>query len=542
MGHTKRMRSVALALLLVVCAGASTVAASATSAVVAPAPPSVGVDTANAATVLATWQPIIAGSPAMGFTGNLASCNAGTISAAYRQAELTSVNALRALTGVQPAVENAAWSTMAQSTAQLMSVNQRLSHSIPNDGSWTCYSSAASQGAASSNLFLGYTGVDAMWGYIADWGDGNEDVGHRRWLLCPGNTKFGFGDVPAPSSGLWPSNAVKVFDQGSTFDGPTRDGGVAWPNPGLVPLNYAGPREMLDRFSYQVPSDVSTSHATVAVASSSGGSVPINRTHHDDLTYCQPAIEWEPSRMPDYGETWTTTVSGLSRGGTTLAPVTYQSTFVDLTHSPAFVKAAYTDFIGGLPSAEVITTLGRSLDSPGVQRSTFVATLAGSDAWIAHLLTGFYHDTLGREPDSSGLAYWTDQLRSGHRSVASVASLFYSSPEYFSNIAHGSLTTWVNDLYTKLLHRSADSAGRSYWVLQATRRGRGVVAYAFYQSLESRTTRVVDLYHQLLQRDPDLAGRSYWANRLLTVGDLTLATSLASSSEYFAHAQVRFPS
>ena len=162
-----------------------------------------------------------------------------------------------------------------------------------------------------------------MWGYIADWGVGNEDVGHRRWLLCPGNTKFGFGDVPAPSSGRWPSNAVKVFDYASTFDGPTRDGGVAWPNPGLVPRNYAEPRGMLDRFSYQVPSDVSTAGATVAIVSSSGGSVPISRTHVDDLTYCQPAIEWEPSRVPGYGETWTITVSGLSRGGTTLAPVTY---------------------------------------------------------------------------------------------------------------------------------------------------------------------------------------------------------------------------
>lgn len=517
---------------------------SAAPATAAPAllAPTVGIDTSDPAAVLATWQPIVATSPDMGFTGDLGACRQGTVSPAYRQAELDSVNALRALTGVQPTVENAAWSAMAQATAMLMAVNQRLDHSIPDDGSWTCYTTAGAQGAASSDLFLGYVGVDAMWGYIADWGESNLDVGHRRWLLCPGNTQFGFGDVPAPASGTWPSNAVKVFDQSSVFDGATRDEGVAWPNPGLVPLNYAGPRSMLDRFSLQVASDITTAGATVSVTSDTQGPVALTRVHHDDLSYCQPAVSWEPSRLPDYGETWTTTVSGLVRDGEPIDDITYSSTFEDLSRSPAFVKAAYTDFIGSLPSQAVLTQTSHVLDAPGGSRSDLVADLAGSDAWIAHVLTQFYRDTLGREPDASGLAYWTDQLRSGQRSVASVAALFYASPEYFSRVAHGSLAAWVDDLYRKLLGRDPDSAGRAYWVSQAGLRGRGAVAYAFYQSLESRTVRVVDLYRTLLQRDPEPSGRTYWAQQLLSVGDLTLATSLASSSEYVATAQGRFPS
>jgi len=70
--------------------------------------------------------------------------------------------------------------------------------------------------------------------------------------------------------------------------------------------------------------------------------------------------------------------------------------------------------------------------------------------------------------------------------------------------------------------------------------GRSIVAYAFYQSIESRETRTTSLYQSLLHRAPDPAGRSYWAGIILTRGDLALAVDLAGSAEYFETAQARF--
>lgn len=532
-------------------AGALTAAPGNASVVALDSPnPTVGIDPSDSAAVLAAWRSIIADSPPMGFNGNLATCNAGTTSYAYKQAELTALNAIRSLSGVQPVALNPAWNPQAQQAAMLMAVNQRLDHNPVNTTSatWQCLDALGQAGARTSNLFLGYVGADTLWGYVADWGASNVDVGHRRWVLCPGSTQVGFGDVPAPAAGKWPANAMKVFD-GSTVtpDGPSRDGYVAWPNPGLVPLNYAGPYGMLDRFSLQVPTYLTTAGASVTVTSDTRGAIGIASTHTDDLAYCQPVVEWEPALMPNYGETWTITVSGLSDGTTTENPFTYQVHFVDLSASTPFVRAAFQDFIGRAPSSTESTSWTRGIDADSANgtyasaRGELVTTLSTSPEWVANLLTGFYEETLGRKPDPGGLAYWTSLLSDGERSVTSVASYFYASQEYFDR-SGGTTGAWVDALYQQLLGRPADPGGRANWVARAAAIGRGGVAAAFYQSLESRRARVTELYQDLLGRKPDPAGLAYWADRLLTAGDLQLAASLASSDEYDQRAWVRFPS
>ena len=516
---------------------------------VAADPPSIGIDTSDPNAVLGAWRSIIADSPAMGFTGDLATCKPGTTSAAYKNAELASINALRSLGGVGPLTIKGSWSAQAQQAAMLMAVNQRLDH-YPSDTpefTWQCLNAEARNGAASSNLFLGYVGVDAMWGYVADWGASNVDVGHRRWMFCPGSTEVGLGDVPAPRSGTWPANAMKVFDGPATTDGPSRDGYVAWPNPGLVPLNYAGPYWMLDRFSLQVPHGVSTAGATVSISSNTRGTIGVRSTHTDDLAYCQPVVEWEPTVDPNYGETWTITVSGLKQNDVLRSPYSYDVSFVDLSASTPFVRAAYQDFVGRTPSIAERTSWTQKIDSESGEgtyadaRKSLVTGLSQSPEWVSHLVTTFYENTLGRAPDASGLTYWTGILANGRASVTSVASLFYSSQEYFDSVG-GSNTKWIDDLYLKLLGRAADPSGRTYWVAQTGRIGRGRVAASFYQTLESREARVITLYDQLLGRNPETTGLAYWAGRLSSVGDLSLAASLATSEEYDHRAQVRFPS
>jgi hypothetical protein len=513
--------------------------------------PSIGIDTWDPDAVLGAWRSIIADSPPMGFTGDLASCRAGSTSAAYKAAELASINALRSLGGVGPLSINSTWSAQAQQTAMLMAVNQRLSHD-PKDSkdppvTWTCLNTESQDGAASSNLFLGFVGVDAMWGYIADWGDTNVDVGHRRWLICPGSTEVGLGDVPAPRSGTWPSNAMKVFDGPPLTDGPSREPYVAWPNAGLVPLNYAGPYLMLDRFSLQVPNEVSTTAATVSIASNTRGSIPVVSVHTDELAYCQPVVEWGPSVSPNYGETWTITVSGLTQANEPLDPYRYAVQFVDLSAATPFVHAAYVDFLGRSPTSDESTSTTRMIDADSGEgtyadaRKQLVTELSQSQEWVSHLVTGFYENTLGRPPDATGLTYWTGVLADGRASVASVASYFYASEEYLARVG-GTSSAWVDDLYAKLLGRVADPSGHTYWVAQTARIGRGRVAAAFYQSLESREARVTDLYEQLLGREPDTGGLAFWAARLTSVSDLVLAASLATSDEYDARAQVRYPS
>ena len=102
--------------------------------------------------------------------------------------------------------------------------------------------------------------------------------------------------------------------------------------------------------------------------------------------------------------------------------------------------------------------------------------------------------------------------------------------------------TWVTELYRQILHREPDSGGLAAWtnLTSSHTQGRNVIAGNFYQSTESREDRVKVLYQSLLKRDPDPTGWPYWTAQILTTGDLQLAASLASSEEYWDLAHTRF--
>jgi hypothetical protein len=125
-------------------------------------------------------------------------------------------------------------------------------------------------------------------------------------------------------------------------------------------------------------------------------------------------------------------------------------------------------------------------------------------------------------------------------SVSGTTAEFYASDEYYARLGGGTNSSWVSDLYKKLLHRSPDNGGLSYWVGETTRVGRSGVALEFVQSPETRITRVDALYVRLLGRAPDAAGEAYWAGRIRVDGDLALAANLASGDEYLTRAATRF--
>lgn len=211
------------------------------------------------------------------------------------------------------------------------------------------------------------------------------------------------------------------------------------------------------------------------------------------------------------------------------------------TATESFVVAAYADFLERQPTEVELAAAVARVGTSAPARAALLRQLAASDEWIGRLVDRFFTDTLGRPADPGGRAYWTGQLRTGRRTVAQVAAAFYASDEYYVHLGGGTPGTWVDDLYQKLLHRTADAGGRAYWVGRAGSKGRPWVAEQMYQSLESRRDRVTALYQDLLGRGPDATGRDFWAGRVRTQGDLVLAVDLASSGEYATRATTRFP-
>ena len=226
-----------------------------------------------------------------------------------------------------------------------------------------------------------------------------------------------------------------------------------------------------------------------------------------------------------------TTVASVA----TIVPTTAGAAPTDpaATADGRFVGALYEDFLDRAGSPTEVAAKVAEVRRDG--RDAVVARFANSSEWVSALVTGYYRSTLDRAPDAAGLAHWTTAIQRG-MTAARAAAHFYGSPEYFAR-SGGTPRAWVADLYEEILDRAPDAAGLSHWAAMV---GRGVprdqIAASFYGSVETRRARVAGLYEQLLDRAPDAQGWTHWTTVLADGHDVRLATSLASSPEYYLRA------
>ncbi|WP_426573668.1 DUF4214 domain-containing protein [Aquihabitans sp. McL0605] len=206
----------------------------------------------------------------------------------------------------------------------------------------------------------------------------------------------------------------------------------------------------------------------------------------------------------------------------------------------SFVIAAYTDFIQRTPTSGELSAAVTKLNG-GQTHAAFLTTLANSDVWLNAVVQKLYVDTLGRQGDPGGVAYWTTKIRNKTQTVAQVSASFYSSNEYFRGFGHSDNATWVKDLFQKVVLRQPTSAEVTKWVNVAKTKSRTQVSLPVFQSDESARVRVTALYQKLLGRGTDPSGLTYWAKKVVTQGDVALAINLGSSNEYQRRAATRFP-
>lgn len=220
---------------------------------------------------------------AAGWTGSHANCNAGSTSAAFREAVRLRINYFRAMAGVPGTVTlSDEYTQKAQEAALMMSVNHDLDHSPPTN--WICYSPEGAEAAGRSNLCLGCYGYVAIDAYMRDYDI--PSLGHRRWILYPQTQEMGTGDIP-PVPGYWSSNALWVIT--SDYGGPrpeTREEFVAWPPPGYVPNQV-----VYSLWSFSYPG-ANFNSATVSM--SSGGQTIQVDVKPIASGYGENTLVWEP--------------------------------------------------------------------------------------------------------------------------------------------------------------------------------------------------------------------------------------------------------
>jgi uncharacterized protein with LGFP repeats/uncharacterized protein YkwD len=183
---------------LIIAAGMGVPAQAATAQAVTPVSPN-AINTYSRAAVASAyanqWLPTTT-SP-INWTGNAASCTAGTESPDSLAKGAQAVNFYRGLAGLDSISLTSSQNTLAQQTALLMEANGQISHTPPS--SWNCYTAQGAQGAATSNLhggtgafFIG-SASEPIKAYMDESEANNAPVGHRRWILNPDTVTMGMG-------------------------------------------------------------------------------------------------------------------------------------------------------------------------------------------------------------------------------------------------------------------------------------------------------------------------------------------------------------
>lgn len=238
---------------------------------------------------------------------NPASCQPGILKASVRHEMLARVNAVRALHRLPPVVHSDVDNQGAADSSLMMAVNRTLNHTPPS--SWTCFTNAGADAAASGNLIGGWgnglpwSSEDAL---LAGWMTerNSATIGHRRWLLDPFLGQITYGRVAYQSANGDRADAatMKVFSFSSNPPAPAASSipdYVAYPY-GDYPIRYFAPGDIL---SFSVVANrggrFASGNANVrfdsAVVTVSAGStdLPVTQVANDNVGYGLPnSIQW----------------------------------------------------------------------------------------------------------------------------------------------------------------------------------------------------------------------------------------------------------
>ena len=161
----------------------------------------------------------------MAWTGGPTTCDPGTMDPVAIDDTLRRLAMFRWLAGLGPVDHDASRHSELMECANMMNVNNALSHSPPTD--WDCYTSGGASAAGRSNIALGSrTPGSAIDGYMSD--RNTPSLGHRRWILGErlASVEIGFAGR---------GQCLGVFGGGGSSD---RDW-TAYPNQGFAPIETA---------------------------------------------------------------------------------------------------------------------------------------------------------------------------------------------------------------------------------------------------------------------------------------------------------------
>lgn len=226
-------------------------------------------------------------------------CQEGKLTKLAENRLLARLNYYRRLAGVDDScILNTDLNIKAQKAAHFMHVNNILTHTPK--ANMKCYDKQVDEAARKSNLSLGYGFIEALNGQMAENEGSNAAVGHRRWILNPKNTVFGFGSTDK-SMCLYVIDTKKEAGYG-TGDGMHRDTNfIAWPSAGYFPKNL-----IYRRWSFSLDNaDFSNAQVSLTL---NGKSIKVTK-EKPEIGYAINTLVWNVDAEIQAGKTYTVKIT-----------------------------------------------------------------------------------------------------------------------------------------------------------------------------------------------------------------------------------------
>lgn len=201
----------------------------------------------------------------------------------------------------------------------------------------------------------------------------------------------------------------------------------------------------------------------------------------------------------------------------------------NFTPDEAFLNQAYLDILGRRFDEVGRADWLRGMRQ-GMSREDVIQGIENSPECRMRKINQAYRDLLGRDAEAAGLADWTKLLASGG-TMTDVRAGIAASVEF--NNGSG----FLDKLYARIFNRAVDAAGRKTWGDQlAAGTSKFDVARDIFNSREFRGNEVDAFYENFLDRSAEEAGREYWMNILQNGRDDLTLSGIVGSPEYFARA------
>ena len=430
------------------------------------------VDPTNRTDVLSFYQTIHTASENyaanMAWTGSVSGEDAGTTSAAFKEDVRRRINFYRALSALPADITfDATKSAKCQEAALMFARNDDLSHEPPN--SWIYYTANASEAAGASNIALGNYGPGAVDAFMRDDGEGNEPVGHRRWLHYSRAQIMGTGDVPVES----PYNSANAIWINGDFKAAPTPKFVAWPNRGYVPFGLVP-----ERWSLSYPG---ANFAAAAVTMTQGATtIPTTVISRTIGNVGDNTLVWVPSGLPGTISAdipYNVTVTGISGAGVP-ASYNYTVTLFDpnvLNDSPSITGTSTPPVTGAAyayDSTAQADAYELSVTTPSA--STWTEGAEDPSTQIAATTTGFYPlrqtavKRTGAKAFQLVLPDFTDQSFVITRDVIPSASSnlqFYYMRRFATTTStlHAEISTNSGDSWTSVWSRPGVGLNSTLW-------------------------------------------------------------------------------